>query len=199
MKLFSSPTSPFVRKVRILLIEKGATNLVSEVTVAAMSDPAELHAANPLGKVPALETDDGTTLFNSPLICQYLDEKLPGKRLLPAIGDDYWKVMRLLTIGDGMSEAAFSLTMEKNRPEAERSAMWMSRWERAITRSLDLLEKEAASLEGDIDLGQIAIGCALGYLDFRHGNLEWRDKRPTLAAFYDALAARPSFKETAPA
>lgn len=199
MKLFSSPTSPFVRKVRILLIEKGATGLVSEVTVAAMSDPAELHAANPLGKVPALETDEGATLFNSPLICQYLDEKLPGKKLLPAIGDDYWKVMRLLTIGDGMSEAAFSLTMEKNRPEAERSTMWMGRWERAITRSLDLLEKEAANLGGDLDLGKIAVGCALGYLDFRHGNLEWRNKRTALAAFYDELAARPSFKETAPA
>ena len=199
MKLFSSPTSPFVRKVRILLIEKGATGLVSEVTVAAMSDPAELHAANPLGKVPALETDEGTTLFNSPLICQYLDEKLPGKKLLPAIGNDYWNIMRLLTIGDGMSEAAFSLTMEKNRPEAERSAMWMGRWERAITRSLDLLENEAATLERDLNLGQIAIGCALGYLDFRHGNLEWRNRRPALAAFYDELATRPSFKETVPA
>jgi len=75
----------------------------------------------------------------------------------------------------------------------------MGRWERAITRSLDLLEKEAASLDGDIDLGKIAIGCALGYLDFRHGNLAWRDKRPALAVFYDELAARPSFKETVPA
>jgi len=199
MKLFSSPTSPFVRKVRILLIEKGATSLVTEVTVSAMTDPAELHAANPLGKVPALETDDGTTLFNSPLICQYLDEKLPGRKLLPTIGDEYWNVMRLLTIGDGMSEAAFSLTMEKNRPETERSAMWMGRWERAITRSLDLLEKEATDLEADLNLGQIAVGCALGYLDFRHGNLEWRTGRPALAAFYDELSARPSFKETVPA
>ena len=198
MKLFSSPTSPFVRKVRILIREKGATDLIPEVTVSAMADPEELHAANPLGKVPALETDEGTTLFNSPLICQYLDESLPGAKLVPPMGADYWKVMRLLTIGDGMSEAAFSLTMEKNRPEAERSSMWIGRWQRAITRSLDLLEEEASDLQGPLNLGTISVGCALGYLDFRHGNLEWRDTRPALSKIAERIFALPSFKETEP-
>ncbi|MFZ3033186.1 MAG: glutathione S-transferase N-terminal domain-containing protein [Parvibaculum sp.] len=199
MKLFSSPTSPFARKVRVLIREKGATNVVPETTVSAMNDPEELLDVNPLGKVPALETAEGTTLFNSPLICQYLDETLPGVKFFPPIGPDYWKVMRLLTIGDGISEAAFSLTMEKNRPDAERSSMWMGRWQRAITRSLDLLEKEASDLQRPLNLGVISVGCALGYLDFRHGNLEWRNTRPALAAIAKEIFALPSFKETEPA
>lgn len=199
MKLLSSPTSPFVRKVRILIREKGATDRVEELVVSALSDPAELHAANPLGKVPALILDDGTTIFNSPLICQYLDEELGGHKLLPPFGKPYWTDMRLQTIGDGMSEAAVSLTFEKNRPEGERSAMWMGRWERAITRSLDLLNGEAADMTGEPSLGRMAVACALGYLDFRHGGLNWRDGRPALAAFYERISSRPAFVETAPA
>ena len=199
MKLLASPTSPFARKVRILIREKNATNLVPETVVSVLDDPEELLSVNPLGKIPALQTKEGTTLFNSPLVCQYLDETLPGTKFLPPAGDSYWKAMRFVTIGDGISEAAFLLTMERNRPEAERSSMWTGRWQRAITRSLDLLEKEADDLQGPLDLGIIAIGCALGYLDFRHGHLEWRNTRPALAAIAERVLALPSFKETAPA
>tara|TARA_R110002110_G_scaffold89900_3_gene234085 strand:+ start:3379 stop:4011 length:633 start_codon:yes stop_codon:yes gene_type:complete len=199
MKLMSSPTSPFVRKVRILIREKGATARVEEIVVSALADPAELHAANPLGKVPALVLDDGTTFFNSPLICQFLDEELGGARLLPAAGKPYFRDMRLQTIGDGISEAAVSRTFEKARPEAERSAMWTARWERAITRALDLLEADAGALDGEPTLGTIAVFCALGYLDLRHGDMNWREARAKLATFYDKNSGRPAFKETAPA
>ncbi|MDR3499345.1 MAG: glutathione S-transferase N-terminal domain-containing protein [Parvibaculum sp.] len=199
MKLYSSPTSPFVRKVRILIREKGAANLVAEEVVSALADPEALHAANPLGKVPALLLDDGTTLFDSPLICEYLDAVLPGPKLLPAAEAACWRDRRLHAIGDGISDAAVSLIFEKNRPEAERSAMWMGRWRRAIARAVDLLEKEAASLEGPLHLGGIAVFAALGYLDFRHGDLAWRDGHPALAAAYEKASGRPAFKETAPA
>lgn len=199
MKLLSSPTSPFARKARILILEKGARERVSEVTVSAMSDPAELHAANPLGKVPALVLEDGTTLFNSPLICQFLDEELGGHKFLPPFSKPYWADMRLQTIGDGMAEAAFLMTMERNRPEGERSAMWLGRWQRAITRALDLLEAEAGKLDAELTLGRIAIGCALGYLDFRHGDMEWRKGRPGLAAWFEKISGRPAFMETVPA
>ena len=199
MKLYSSPTSPFVRKVRIVIREKGAAHLVTEEIVSALADPADLHAANPLGKVPALALDDGTTLFDSPLICEYLDATLDGPSLLPASGAARWQAQRLHAIGDGIADAAVSLTFEKNRPEPERSAMWMGRWRRAITRSLDLLEAEAANLAGNPTLGSIAVESALGYLDFRHGDLDWRDGRPALAAFLEKASGRAAFRETAPA
>lgn len=199
MKLYSSPTSPFVRKVRIVIQEKGAAHLVNEEVVSALADPAELHAANPLGKVPALALDDGRTLFDSPLICEYLDAVLDGPTLMPASGEARWQVMRLHALGDGIADAAVSLTFEKNRPEAERSANWMGRWRRAIIRSLDLLERESASLQGPATLGTIAVESALGYLDFRHGDLGWRDGRPALAAFFENASGRAAFKETAPA
>lgn len=199
MKLMSSPTSPFVRKVRILIREKGATARVEEIVVSALADPAELHAANPLGKVPALVLDNGTTYFNSPLICQYLDGELDGQRLLPSVGKAYFQDMRLQTIGDGISEAAVSRTFERARPEAERSAMWTARWERAITRALDLLEADAKDLDGEPTIGTISIYCALDYLDFRHADMDWRKGRTKLAAFYDKNSGRPAFKETAPA
>lgn len=199
MKLYSSPTSPFARKVRIVIREKGANNLIAEEMVAALSDPAELHAANPLGKVPALLLDNGAALFDSPLICEYLDATLDGAALLPPTAAARWRAQRLHAIGDGVAEAAVSLTFEKNRPETERSANWMGRWRRAIIRSLDLLEAEAASLDGPLTLGAIAVGCALGYLDFRHGDLGWREGRPHLAAFFEKTSGRPAFHETAPA
>lgn len=199
MKLFSSPTSPFVRKVRIVIREKGAGHLIAEDVVSALADPADLHAANPLGKVPALALDDGTTLFDSPLICAYLDATLAGPALMPASGDARWRTMRLEALGDGIAEAAVSLTFEKNRPEAERSANWIGRWRRAITRALDLLEKEAAGLQGTPTIGTIAIESALGYLDFRHGDMGWREGRPALDAFFKKASGRAAFQETAPA
>jgi glutathione S-transferase len=199
MKLYSSPTSPFVRKVRIVIREKGAAHLVTEEVVSALADPASLHAANPLGKVPALALDDGRTLFDSPLICEYLDATLEGPSLLPASGDARWQAQRLHAIGDGIADAAVSLTFEKARPEGERSANWMGRWRRAITRSLDLLEAEVASLAGAPTLGSIAVESALGYLDFRHSDLGWREGRPALAAVFEKASGRPAFRETAPA
>lgn len=198
MKLYSSPTSPFVRKVAILIREKGALSAVTEVRVSALEDPVDLHAANPLGKVPALALDDGSTLFDSPVICEYLDATLPGPSFLPATGPARWQALRLQAVGDGIADAAVSLTFEKNRPEGERSANWMGRWRRAILRSLDLLEAEAESLAGAPTLGTIAVGCALAYLDFRHADLGWQDSHPKLAVAYRALAERPSFRETAP-
>lgn len=198
MKLYSSPTSPFVRKVAILIREKGALAAVTEEQVSALADPVGLHAANPLGKVPALVLDDGATLFDSRVICEYLDQMLPGPSFLPAAGPARWQALRLQAVGDGMADAAVSLTFEKNRPEGERSANWMGRWRRAIVRSLDLLEAEAASLAGAPTLGTIAVGSALAYLDFRHADLGWQNGRPKLTAAYRALAERPSFRDTIP-
>ncbi|MDX5367582.1 MAG: glutathione S-transferase N-terminal domain-containing protein [Alphaproteobacteria bacterium] len=198
MKLYCSHTSPYARKVRLLIHEKGAVSRVKEETVAAMEDPAALHEANPLGKVPALVMDDGTSWFDSPVICEVLDAVLEGPSLIPASNVERFRVLRQQAIADGIMDAAVSIIFERNRKDAERSATWLGRWERAILRSLALLEAEVTDLDGPVDLGVISVGAALGYLDFRHAPLGWQDKFPELAGWWRDIAKRRSFVDTAP-
>lgn len=198
MKLYCSHTSPFARKVRVLVREKGALARVTEETISAMEDPATLHEANPLGKVPALILPDGSSYFDSPLICEYLDVTLEGPSMIPGSHVERFRVLRHQALADGIMDAAVSLIFERARPEAQRSEMWMGRWQRAIERSLGLLEDEVVSLDGPVDLGVIAVGAALGYLDFRHGALGWQERQTELAGWWRDLAKRPSFVETAP-
>ncbi|MEX0839934.1 MAG: glutathione S-transferase N-terminal domain-containing protein [Parvibaculum sp.] len=198
MKLYHSPTSPFARKVRVLIREKDALAQVTEEVAAAMSDPQSLIEANPLGKVPALALKDGTSFFDSPLICEYLDTVLDGPQLFPATGAGRWRALRFQALADGIMDAAVSLVFESNRPEAERSEMWMGRWRRAVDRGIDFAEQEVSLLDGPLDIGGIAIGAALGYLDFRHAAMNWQARAPELAGWWRDLAKRPSFAETAP-
>lgn len=198
MKLYCSHTSPFARKVRVLIREKGALARVTEEVSAAMEDPAALHGANPLGKVPALILADGSSYFDSPLICDYLDVALEGPQMIPASNVERFRVLRHQALADGIMDAAVSLVFERARPEAQRSDMWMGRWQRAITRSLAVLEDEVVSLDGPVDLGSIAVGAALGYLDFRHASLDWQESQTELAGWWRDFAKRPSFAETAP-
>ena len=198
MKLYCSHTSPYARKVRILVHEKGAAARVNEETVAALEDPAALHEANPLGKVPALVMDDGTSWFDSPVICELLDTALDGPALIPSSAAERLRVLRQQAIADGIMDAAVSIIFERNRKDAEQSEIWLGRWERAILRSLALLEAEVTDLDGPVDLGVISVGAALGYLDFRHASLGWQEEFPELAGWWRDIAKRPSFKETAP-
>ncbi|PKP78778.1 MAG: glutathione S-transferase [Alphaproteobacteria bacterium HGW-Alphaproteobacteria-3] len=198
MKLYCSHTSPFARKVRVLIREKGATARVTEEAVSAMEDPAALHAANPLGKVPALILKDGSSWFDSPLICEFLDVTLEGPSMIPAAHVERFRVLRHQALADGIMDAAVSIVFERNRPEAQRSETWIGRWSRAIERSLAVLEDEVVSLDGPVDLGSIAVGAALGYLDFRNGHLGWQEKQTELAGWWRDFAKRPSFAETAP-
>ena len=147
MKLYCSHTSPYARKVRILVHEKGAAARVNEETVAALEDPAALHEANPLGKVPALVMDDGTSWFDSPVICELLDTALDGPALIPSSAAERLRVLRQQAIADGIMDAAVSIIFERNRKDAEQSEIWLGRWERAILRSLALLEAEVTDLK----------------------------------------------------
>ena len=197
MKLYYSPASPFARKVRVLVAEKNIAN-VETVTVSPFEAPAELTAANPLSKVPALVRDDGTVLYDSPVISEYLDS-LGGLPLLPPSGEARWSALRRQALADGMMDTTLSLAMEINRrPEPERSPTWIAHWVRTIARTVDALEAEIESWPADIDLGHIAAACALSYLDLRaSGHLDWRAGRPRLTAWYEAMAARPSMSSTA--
>lgn len=200
MRLYHSPTTPYGRKVMVLLIETGQAGEVEVVFAAGTPlDPGTQPVAlNPLGKIPALELDDGTALYDSRVICRYLDDRA-GAGLYPQ-KPRLWRTLTLEATADGILEAALLMVYETRlRPEAARFAPWVEGQWAKIARALDTLEAHWHDhLAGPIDMGQIALGCALSYLDFRHGAREWRNGRPRLAEWHAKFAARDSMKATEP-
>jgi glutathione S-transferase len=196
MRLFITPASPFARKCRIVVREKGLEGMVEDVVADPWNDDPRLLEVNPIAQVPALITDDGLTLTDSPLICAWLDAYSGRPRLVPE-GDAYWRVRRAETLADGILEMTVKIVLERRRPEDERSAAWIDRWTRGIRRSLEIAERRELEPE-PFDLGVISLGVVGPYLDFRLPDLAWRDEHPRLAAFCDTLAKRPSFQATVP-
>lgn len=200
MRLFYSPTSPYVRKCVVLLHESGMMDRVE--LVAATGTPVDAGsmplAQNPLGKIPALDRDDGPALYDSRVICRYLD-RLSGKGLYPA-EPRLWDTLTVEATGDGMVDAAIMMVYESRvRPEEKRYETWVEGQWAKIDRALDALESRwIEHLQGPLDMGQIAVGCALGYLDFRHDARNWRQGRANVAAWYGGFAAIPSMLATQP-
>jgi len=198
MRLYVSTGSPFARKCRIVLREKGLQGRVREELLNFPYKEGEAFLkANPIGQVPALVADDGEAVTDSPLICAYLDALSGPPRLLPPEGDDHWRVRRLETLGDSILEMAVKIALEGRRPETERSSTWVGWWTDGLNRALDQAEARVPDA-APLDLGQIALGVAGPYVDFRLPQLNWRATRPKLSAFCDALDQRPSFAETRP-
>lgn len=199
MKLLQAGPSPFARKVRVLVREAGREGEVeiAQVTASPTAPDPTLIAANPLGKLPALVREDGPTIYDSRVICRYLDARFdaglyPEPRL--------WEVLTLEATADGIMDAAILMVYEARlREEAMRSEAWVEgQWAR-IARAADAAEDLwAGHLAGPLHMGQIALGCALGYLDFRMPERAWREGRPGLAAWFERFAARPSMAATAP-
>lgn len=199
MLLRHSHTSPYVRKVSVLLHETGQHDQIKIETVDAWSEPASLTAENPLSMVPTLVLNDGRTLFDSPLICEYLDGCHVGKRMIPPTGEMHWRVLRDQALADAMLDCAILIFMELNkRPEALRWDWWLELQRRAIERTLDSFEQDIEMLTERVDLGVIAIAVALSYLDLRGAVGDWRAARPALAAWYASFSQRPSMIATAP-
>lgn len=199
MLLRHSHTSPFVRKVTVLMHETGLTDKVTLQTVDGWSEPASLTADNPLSMVPTLVLDDGSSLFDSPVVCDYLDRLHDGAPMIPAGGEARWRVLREQALADGILDCAVLIFLEVvKRPAELQWDWWLALKRRAIGRSLDLLEAQAGGLQGRIDLGTIAIAVALAYLDLRGAVGDWREGRPLLAAWHAGFAARPSMIATAP-
>lgn len=198
MQLFYSPTSPYARKCRVVARERGLMAEIEEVACNPMENPPELQRSNPLGKVPALILDDGTAMFDSPVIAEYLDGLGNAPALIPAAGAPRFKVLVAAALGQGVTDAAYNTTMEARRPEAQQSPEAVERWRAAMRRGLDHMTDHLQGLPGDLTLGHIACGVALGYLDLRHGYLDWRDGRADLAAWFEEFKARPAMRETDP-
>ncbi|MBE5314013.1 MAG: glutathione S-transferase N-terminal domain-containing protein [Xanthomonadales bacterium] len=197
MQLIYSATSPYARKVRMLVIEKGLTDRVEVVVANPLQDPPELLAANPLAKVPALIVEPGFTLFDSPLLCAYVDS-LAEPRLIPAACPERWWVLRREALADGITDAAVSSVMEGRRIESQRSPEWLARWRSAILRGVLELEKESDALGERFDLGAIASAAALAYLDFRLPQIDWRAQAPGLSTWLEGVRGRESFATTVP-
>jgi len=199
MQLFYSPASPFVRKVRVVLQESGQTDAVSMVaTTGGPLDTAEMPLAqNPLGKIPTLVRPDGPALYDSRVICRYLDDRFELGFYPEA---QIWDVLTLEATADGILDAAVLMVYETRwRPEGMVYAPWVeAQWDK-VARALDAIEQRwMAHLAGKLDMAHIALGCALGYLDFRHGDRDWRIERPALSGWFTELAERDGMKLTAP-
>jgi glutathione S-transferase len=199
MKLYCSATSPWARKVRVAVHELGLGDLVEEIATDPYTATPEFLRINPLSKVPALVTEKGESLLDSSLILEYLATRGRGMATLPR-GAQRWILLRRLHLSDGIITAAVTSRMESIRPEAQLYPPWIERQKQAILRALDALEAEAQDLlfDGPIRTPDISAGVALGYLDLRMPQLQWRSGRERLASWYFAFAQRPSMLATQP-
>ncbi len=195
MKLHWSPRSPYVRKVMIVAHEIGiAGELECVRTVVSMFKPAEeLFADNPLNKLPTLVLDDGMALFDNRVICEYFDTRHDGNKLFPSDPTERLLALRNQALGDGLLDVSMMRLTERLKPETQRTAAIVASNERKSGAAVDRLEADIVNLTGrPFDIGHIAIGTALGYLDFRFNEDNWRDDHPQLAAWHAEFDKRPS-------
>lgn len=198
LKLHWSPKSPYVRKVMICAQELGLLDRLELVrSVAAMLKPnADIMADNPLSKIPTLVREDGLVLFDSVVICEYLNE-LAGGSLFPATGDDKWRALRWHAFGDGLLDALILWRNEREREVPLQTLI--EAFELKTRASLRQLDEEAAALAAaPFSIGTLTLACALGYLDYRFDAFGWREQAPRLAAWCARLRERPSIRDTEP-
>ena len=200
MKLYYSPGSPFARKVRIVALETRLDKKIEMVNVALspVAPNADVDKHNPVGKIPVLSVK-GIDLFDSPVICEYLDNQHKGRKLLPRKGRERWVALRQQAMADGLMDAAILARYEGAlRPDDKRWGDWSQGQMKKINGVLDQLEAETKALKGKPTLGSISVACALGYLDFRFAANDWRSKHPKLAKWFNSFSKTPSVKATVP-
>lgn len=198
MKLFHAAASPFVRKCMVTARELGLHERIELVPTSSnpVDRNAALAASNPLGKIPTLVTDDGSVIYDSRVICEYLNA-LGGGQLIPAQGPARWAALVDQALGDGIADAAVLVRYENAvRPENLRWDSWIAGQLTKVSAALAEIEKRAAALQGRIDIGTIAIACALGYLDYRYASLAWRVQCPVTALWFEEFNRRESMQAT---
>lgn len=200
MKLVGTPTSPYTRKARVVLAEK---RMEYEFVIDGPNEAGtRVPVYNPLGKVPVLVLDDDTTIFDSRVIVEYLDNASPVAKLIPEDTRQRIQVRRWEALADGCTDAAVAVVMEKRRKAELQSADWLARQQGKIDRALSAMSEDLGArnwCSGDFfNLSDVAVGCSLGFLDLRLPHINWRKTYPNLAKLTDKLGHRPSFKDTAP-
>jgi glutathione S-transferase len=201
VKLFNSPNSPYGRKARIIIHELKLGPRVEEVMVSLPADAA-FRAVNPLGKIPALLLDDGSVIYDSPVICEYLDE-LGGGKFFPRASlfkeaPGRWRALTLQALGDGLADAVVRRNQELRLPEDKRSGEVIRRQTAAIEAAFAVANRAAPKFPELPTIGEIAIGCAIGYLDLRVPDDGWRDRYPQLAEWLVAFSRFESVATTKP-
>lgn len=201
MKLHWSPRSPFVRKVMIVLHETGLLDRVECVrTVVAMAGPPnpDLLPDNPIGKIPTLVLDNGMALADSRVICEYLDDLHDGARLFPKERDARFRQLRWQALADGLTDILLLWRNERIRPEGTQFAKLTDGFDTKVRHAFAMFDREAGSLSREpFGIGQIALVCTLGQMDFRFGDSRWREGNPNLASWYEEVEQRPSVDVTA--
>ena len=198
MELKFSGLSPYVRKVNIVVHEHGLAERVRLTPLNTRTEPEKLTPLNPLGKIPVLITDAGDAIYDSPVICEYLDAEFGNHRLLPAQGPRRWQIMTMVALADGLLDAALLVRHERARPADRQSAEWTELHLRKVHLALDHFEHTVDRFGTDLDMAQVGVGAALGYIPLRLLDLEGLPQWPKLKAWYAAQSLRPSFKNTTP-
>jgi glutathione S-transferase len=201
MKLYWSPRSPFVRKVMVCAHELGIAERIEKVytLVSASSVNDDMLRTNPIGRIPALMTDEGEVLYDSIVICEYLDSRYGGARLFPREGQRRWDTLRRHALANGILEILVLWRGELGRPSLQQSAETLAAYKSKVASGLSAAERDSSGgRDTQIDIALVTLGVVLGYLDFRYRELDWRATYPRLGKWYSAFGARASMIETAP-
>jgi glutathione S-transferase len=198
MKLYYSSTSPFVRKVNVFAIEVGLEKQIEWDRTNPWQAEDKLTAENPLSKIPTIITDDGKVIYDSRVICEYLDTLHSGTKLHPENGSERWDALRLQALADGILESGIARFLEKKRPAELQSNDWDTMQKKSVDRGLDYLENSVSDWGDKLDIGVISIACVLGWLDFRFAGDDWRTKHSKLNAWFERFSKRDSMVNTVP-
>lgn len=199
MKLYYSSTSPFVRKVNIFALETGLDKQIEWVKTNPWQAEGKLTAENPLSKIPTLVTDDESVIYDSAVICEYLDSLHQGEKLIPHETETRWQVLRLQALADGILDAGILRFMEHKRTAENQSEDWDVMQKNAVERGLDYLESSLSEWSNEnLNIGVIGVACVLGWLDFRFGHEDWREKHPALTVWFEEFSNRASMLKTVP-
>ena len=196
MKLHHSPASPYVRKVRVAAHELGVYDRLDLIEATVRNVVEQVSPDSPLAQIPTLVLDDSTVLYDSTVICDYLDTLNEGVELIPSSGAARWLALRQQALGDAMLDTAIAIRRERLRGKANGVTAAAAREDQRLARCLETLEVSISELECALTIGQIAVACALGYLDFRLTPDYWRPAHPALAVWFDRFSARPSMQAT---
>ena len=198
MELKFSKLSPYVRKVNIVAHEHGLAARIRLTALDTRAEPEKLSPFNPLGKIPVLITDAGEAIYDSPVICEYLDAEFGNHRLLPPHGARRWQIMTMAALADGLLDAALLVRHERARPADRQSGEWTELHLRKVHLALDHFERTVDTFGPELDMAQVGVGAALGYIPLRLLDLEGLPKWPKLKAWYATQSQRPSFRSTTP-
>lgn len=198
MQLYMSANSPYARKARVVAYELGLHDSVKMVEVNPRDASTGFWEINPLAKIPALMTNSGHIIYDSPVICEYLNEVEGDGHLLSQDAQERWRTRTLVALVDGVLDAGMAVRLENMRPEEERSAAWIEKQLATASRGMDTIEESVPEFANNVDLGSIGVACAIAWLQLRHGDHDWLSNRPQLSDWYEEFVQRDSFQKTLP-